>query len=269
MTEEDKARKIYELCVEFDYIDIERLPFDKLYTMAEADRSLDVSTDQKTLCIITGLLLESTISDGMQNIPICEELLKEINDMENFDWLKILFGLAIIVGGTTLAFYIKSHFNSNTLENKKLPVPPPQLISETQAIQEQPVVPKFFSASYLLLSIETTELNKKFPSVISNKFILITSENKQPFYHLPWYLLPNQDKDFVNGIRSFINSTVKEGFALLSIDLPESEMAHFKKEVSGSEKREAFSKLEGKRISVLGVISNDQFDKIASQFHTI
>jgi hypothetical protein len=277
----------YRLCCEFGYINKNALSFDKLYALALADRSVDTSVDRKMFAIASALALKPNILDEMQY--------KEENAMASFDLASFLLGAAVGVGGAILvgrlfsnnsappssrsderrqgsegsgspAIGASSSSSSPVLGTRSSGSSPASDSSRKVPI---PIVPSPPEKRYVLMAIETDSFNVPFPEAIPQGRILITEENKDKFFKLAWYLLSNQKKEVVQQVQQKIDSTIKSGFVIFSMELPEADTKRFNKDTPGSEKREAFHKLVGKTIPVLGIIQKENFPPDGFDFYTI
>jgi hypothetical protein len=65
VTDEDKAKKLYEIGVEFGYIDKSVLSFEQLCGLAEADTSITISLDRRILGILALEVIDPFILNGL------------------------------------------------------------------------------------------------------------------------------------------------------------------------------------------------------------
>jgi hypothetical protein len=150
-------------------------------------------------------------------------------------------------------------------------VPSPQDTRSTRQFlsTEIEASPAIQAKKYLFLAVSNTQFSNKFPSVVSEPSFMLSMEETKRLYTLPLFLLPEQGDETLNRIKSVVDKSLSEGRVVLYVEPDKDNMVHFYKESPGSKKREAFQRLAGKTISVLGVVANKQLDGLGLPFFAI
>jgi hypothetical protein len=269
-TDKDKARKIHELCAEFEYLDKRKFPFEDLYEMVESDRSLDMSADRKFLMLSAFLAGDPSSEDKIHRILTewKKDKTREV-DME-----KLIVGIAIGIGAVlVLSRVLRTSRKEKPEADKKPPAPAEQKNAgdgDVPINSAQPtVLAATLTATFALLAVESKTLAEKFPEFANQKMVKLDSGKADDFYKkLDWYVLADQNEAKVQSLRSRCNAgPVENGFTVLALKNP-AYMAAFRKGNSPA-RREAFLNLGGVSFEVLGSVpGGGQFPPAGFDFYT-
>jgi hypothetical protein len=233
VTDLEKAQKIYDILFPEQTANGPTIPsFEDLAALVSGDSqfSFGFKTGKKKLKI------DAQLSFRRQ----------DTNDKENTDMSKFLFILALAAAGIYV-FRMFGNKNHDTDAPKTRIGNLPQAGTAASALAKQAAP----SLSYLLLALELDKLDVLFPGCSRGAPILI-HDGRKLFDSSP-LLLADQKKETAERVKQdALGEKPEKGYAILSIGLSAAAMSNFQNRRGIPTQRDAFEKLTGKSLLVLG-----------------